>query len=197
MTDEFGARSALVEVVLGDLTAQHVDAIVNAANATLLGGGGVDGAIHAAAGPTLLQECRRVRRAAYPDGLPVGRAVATSAGRLPCRFVVHTVGPNWHRGQRDETDLASCYRASLTEAVRVGARSVAFPAVSAGAFGWAGATVARVAAETVCRAPERADLELIRFVLLGEPLYGQFVSAVHRVSAGPEGTGAPASDAHQ
>ncbi len=197
MSAAYGARSALVEVVLGDLTAQHVDAIVNAANATLLGGGGVDGAIHEAAGPALLQECRRVRRAAYPDGLPVGRAVATGAGRLPCRFVVHTVGPNWNRGQRDEADLASCYRASLTEAVRVGARSVAFPAVSAGAYGWAGATVARVAAHTVCRAPERADLELIRFVLLGEPLYSQFVTAVHGASVGPDGTGAPATDPHE
>ncbi len=98
---------AAIHVVQGDLTVQTVDAIVNAANSTLLGGGGVDGAIHAAAGPRLVAECREVRRTAYPDGLPVGGAVATGAGKLPSRWVIHTVGPNWHRGQREEADLAA------------------------------------------------------------------------------------------
>ncbi len=178
--------STLIEVVRGDLTRQPVDAIVNAANATLFGGGGVDGAIHQAAGPSLLDECRRVRRTAYPGGLPVGQAVATGAGQLPCRWVVHTVGPNWNRGQREEADLAACYASSLTEAVRVGARSIAFPAISAGAYGWPGPAVARVAAQTVCRAPERAQLDLVRFVLLGEPLLGLFEDAVHEaLIAGP------------
>ncbi len=169
---------ATIHVVQGDLTVQAVDAIVNAANSTLLGGGGVDGAIHSAAGPRLVAECREVRRTAYPDGLPVGAAVATGAGELPSRWVIHTVGPNWHRGQREEADLAACFTNSLREAVRVGASSVAFPAISAGVYGWAPDTVARVAAESVCRAPERADLDVIRFVLLGDPLLAAFEAAV-------------------
>lgn len=186
MTGSPDPTLADVDAVPGDLTRQDLDAIVNAANATLLGGGGVDGAIHAAAGPQLLAECRRVRRTAYPDGLPVGHAVATGAGDLPCRFVIHTVGPNWNRGQRDEADLASCFTASLREAVRVGARSIAFPAISAGAYGWDGATVARVATATVCRAPELGRLDLVRFVLVGQPLLGLFAEALRRARSAPE-----------
>ena len=167
-----------IEATRGDLTRESLDAIGNAANATLLGGGGVDGAIHAAAGPRLLEECRRVRRTAYPQGLPVGYAVATGPGNLPCRWVIHTVGPNWNRGQRNEADLAACFRNSLREAVRVGARSVAFPAVSAGAYGWAGPTVARVAVTAVREAPEVADLDLVRFVLFGDRLWGDFSTAL-------------------
>src|SRR6476646_1499769 len=125
-----------LEAVGGDITRERVDAIVNAANSTLLGGGGVDGAIHAAAGPRLLEECRRVRRPSYPDGLPVGQAVATGAGDLLARWVIHTVGPNRHRGQTDPALLASCFTTSLEVAAEVGARSVAFPAVSAGVYGW-------------------------------------------------------------
>ena len=102
-----------VEAVLGDITGQHLDAIVNAANRSLLGGGGVDGAIHRAAGPRLLAACREVRRTTYPDGLPVGDAVVTDGADLPARWVVHTVGPNWHRGQRDPAALCSCFTRSL------------------------------------------------------------------------------------
>lgn len=170
--------TAQLEVVRGDLTRQDVDAIVNAANSTLLGGGGVDGAIHAAAGPRLLEECRRVRRTTYPDGLPVGYAVATGAGLLPCRWVIHTVGPNWHRGQQDSADLARCFTSSLAEAVRVGARSVAFPAVSAGVYGWQPEVVAQVAVQAVVSAPELSPLDLVRFVLLGDPLLTHFRQAV-------------------
>ena len=167
-----------LEAVRGDLTTEPVDAIVNAANSSLLGGGGVDGAIHAAAGPTLLAECREVRRTAYPSGLPVGSAVATGAGNLPARWVIHTVGPNWHRGERDEAALASCFTASLAEAVRVGARSVAFPAVSAGVYGWAGATVARVAVAAV-RGFEPADaIDQVRFVLFSDRLHDEFAAAL-------------------
>ena len=168
-----------IEAIRADLTRESLDAIVNAANATLLGGGGVDGAIHAAAGPRLLEECRRVRRTAYPQGLPVGYAVATGAGNLPCQWVIHTVGPNWNRGQRDEADLAACFTNSLREAVRVGARSVAFPAVSAGAYGWAGPTVARVAVAAVRSAPELADLDLVRFVLFSDRLLADFRAALN------------------
>ncbi|MBP8880449.1 MAG: macro domain-containing protein [Dermatophilaceae bacterium] len=183
-----------VEAVKGDITTQPVDAIVNAANSTLLGGGGVDGAIHAAAGPALLAECREVRRTAYPSGLPVGYAVVTGAGDLPCRWVVHTVGPNWHRGERAESSLVSCFRESVLAAAAVGARSVALPAVSAGVYGWAGPTVARLAVAGVAEAladlaaPEPESLpwpagtgrrvELVRFVLFNDALLGDFEAAL-------------------
>ena len=117
-----------VEAVTGDITTQTTDAIVNAANATLLGGGGVDGAIHAAAGPRLLEACRRVRRTTWPDGLPVGEAVATEAFDLPARWVIHTVGPNAHRGQTDPAMLASCFTRCLDVAAELGATSSALPA---------------------------------------------------------------------
>ena len=140
---------ATIEAVLGDITTQHVDAIVNAANSALLGGGGVDGAIHAAAGQRLLAECQELRRTRLPDGLPVGEAVATGAGDLPAQWVIHTVGPNKHRGQTDPELLASCFRRSLQVAREVGAQSVAFPAVSAGVYGWDSADVAQIAVEAV------------------------------------------------
>lgn len=113
-----------------------------------------------------------------PDGLPVGYAVATGAGLLPCRWVIHTVGPNWHRGQQDSADLARCFTSSLAEAVRVGARSVAFPAVSAGVYGWQPEVVAQVAVQAVVSAPELSPLDLVRFVLLGDPLLTHFRQAV-------------------
>jgi len=173
------AGRAVLEAVRGDITAQAVDAIVNAANSSLLGGGGVDGAIHAAAGPALLAECRQLRQTSLPDGLPVGQAVATGAGDLPARWVIHTVGPNRHAGQTDPALLASCFRTSLAEAVRVGARSVAFPAVSAGIYGWDRAEVARIAVATVAEAPERAQLDLVRFVLFSDALLAAFATALH------------------
>jgi O-acetyl-ADP-ribose deacetylase (regulator of RNase III) len=129
-------RWVQLEVVPGDLTAVRLDAIVNAANSSLLGGGGVDGAIHAAGGPRLLDACRELRRTTLPDGLPVGRAVATPGFDLPARWVIHTVGPNRHRGQTDPALLASCVTTSLDVAAGLPAASVAFPAVGAGAYGW-------------------------------------------------------------
>jgi O-acetyl-ADP-ribose deacetylase (regulator of RNase III) len=172
----------LIEAVAGDLTRQHVDAIVNAANSTLLGGGGVDGAIHAAAGPALLEECRRVRRTTYPDGLPVGQAVATGAGQLPARWVIHTVGPNRNRGQDDPAQLASCFTASLDIAAELGARSVAFPAISAGAYGWAVEDVARIAVAAVRRwaakAPDDGGDEVVRFVPFGPRADAAFRAAL-------------------
>lgn len=159
-----------VEAVEGDLTGQEVDAIVNAANSTLLGGGGVDGAIHAAAGPGLLVACQALRATRYPDGLPVGAAVATDGFDLPARWVIHTVGPNRHRGQSDPALLAACFTASLDVAAEVGARSVAFPAISGGAYGWDLDEVARVAVAAVrgWQPPSPPDaVELVRFVLFG------------------------------
>jgi O-acetyl-ADP-ribose deacetylase (regulator of RNase III) len=170
-----GAR---LEAVRGDITTQHVDAIVNAANSSLLGGGGVDGAIHRAAGPALLAECQELRRTTLPDGLPVGQAVATGAGELPCRWVVHTVGPNRHAGETDPALLASCFQSSLAEGVRVGARSLAFPAVSAGDFGWDPRDVARIAAATVARSSHLSQLDVVRFVLFSDVLLEAFTDAL-------------------
>jgi O-acetyl-ADP-ribose deacetylase (regulator of RNase III) len=138
-----------IRILRGDITAQPVDAIVNAANSSLLGGGGVDGAIHAAAGPELLAECRRLRAGSYPDGLPVGSAVATGAGRLAARWVIHTVGPNRRAGQTDPALLEACFASSLDAAYRVGAATVAFPAIGAGIFGWDASEVAGRAADAV------------------------------------------------
>lgn len=163
----------------GDLTEARVDAVVNAANPTLLGGGGVDGALHAAAGPELLEECRRVRAARWHDGLPVGEAVATGAGRLPARWVIHTVGPNRHRGQTDPALLASCFTRSLQVAQDLGATSVAFPAVSAGVYGWAAAEVADVAVAAVRQTAEHVpSVEQVHFVLFSDAILAEFERAL-------------------
>lgn len=168
--------STQIEAVEGDITTQRVDAIVNAANSLLLGGGGVDGAIHAAAGPALLEECRALRAGRWHDGLQVGQAVATGAGDLPARWVIHTVGPNRHRGQTDPALLASCFSASLAVAQEVGARSVAFPAVSAGVYGWDASQVATIGVETVrsWTTQESHGIQLVRFVLFGRPVFEAF-----------------------
>lgn len=169
-----------IEAVLGDITLQQVDAVVNAANTSLLGGGGVDGAIHAAAGPALLAECRELRRTRLPDGLPVGQAVATGAGRLPARWVIHTVGPNRHAGQTDPALLASCFSTSLEVAADLGARSLAFPAVSAGVYGWEVEEVARIAVGSVHhRALGHAHAaDLVRFVLFSDRALKAFEDAL-------------------
>ncbi len=170
---------ASIEAVRGDITTERVDAIVNAANSMLLGGGGVDGAIHTAAGPDLLADCRRLRRTTHPDGLAVGDAVATGAGDLPCRWVIHTVGPNRHRGQTDPSLLASCFRRSLEVAQQVDARSLAVPAVSAGVYGWDIEQVAQIAV-TVTRAELAAgrDLDQVRFVLFSGAAHAAFERAL-------------------
>ena len=165
-----------IETVQGDITTQEVDALVNAANSSLLGGGGVDGAIHRAAGPGLLEECMELRRTELPDGLPVGQAVPTAGHELPARWVIHTVGPNRHRGETDPALLAACFTSSLDVADAVGARSVAFPAVSAGVYGWAPDEVARVAADAV--RGWAGQVELVRFVLFSAELLAAFETAL-------------------
>ena len=168
---------ATIEAVRGDITTQRVDAIVNAASTALLGGGGVDGAIHRAAGPGLLAECRELRRTRLPDGLPTGQAVATGGHGLPARWVIHTVGPDRRAGQDDPALLASAFRTSLEVAAEVGARTVALPAVCAGIFGWSREEVAQIAAETVHEhTPE--TLLLVRFVLFSEELLTSFRDAL-------------------
>ncbi len=142
--------SGRVRVLTGDITREAVDAIVNAANYTLLGGGGVDGAIHRAGGPQILEECREIRRTLLPDGLPTGEAVMTTAGLLPARHVIHTVGPIYGRHNGREAELlASCYRNSLRLAVEHGLTSIAFPSISTGAFGYPRAEAAGVASRAV------------------------------------------------
>jgi len=142
--------SGKVQVVTGDITKQDVDAIVNAANSTLLGGGGVDGAIHAKGGPKILEACRELRRTRFPRGLPTGEAVLTAAGQLPARHVIHTVGPITGSGNEpDASMLAACYRNSLALAAEHGLRSVAFPAISTGAYGYPPERAAPVVSETI------------------------------------------------
>ena len=157
-----------IEVVKGDITAQAVDAIVNAANSSLLGGGGVDGAIHRAGGPAILAECRRL------GGCEPGDAKATTGGELAARFVIHTVGPVWRGGGSGEPDLlASCHRRSLEVAQELGARTVAFPAISCGVFGYPPAHAAGVAVGAV----RGHQLDLVRFVLFDDDTYDAFARA--------------------
>jgi O-acetyl-ADP-ribose deacetylase (regulator of RNase III) len=169
------AQPSLV-LVRGDITEQHVDALVNAANSSLLGGGGVDGAIHRKGGPAILEECRALRAGHYGGGLKTGRAVATTAGRLDARWVIHTVGPVWSREEDRSGQLASCYRESLRVADKLGARTVAFPAISTGVYGWPLDDGARVAVEAV-RAAD-TGVEEIRFVLFDEAAYAAFEAAL-------------------
>ena len=133
-------------VTTGDITKMKTGAVVNAANSSLMGGGGVDGAIHRSGGPAILEECKQIRAGRYPDGLPAGDAVATTAGKLPAKYVIHTVGPVWHGGNSGEADkLASCYRRSLEEAVKLSLRDIAFPAISTGIYGYPKEKAGRIA----------------------------------------------------
>ncbi|HEY3183832.1 MAG TPA: O-acetyl-ADP-ribose deacetylase [Gaiellaceae bacterium] len=156
---------SLIEVVRGDITEQRVDAIVNAANSSLLGGGGVDGAIHRAGGPAILDECR------LHGGCETGDAKATTGGNLPARWVIHTVGPVWRGGSQGEQELlASCHTRSLDVARELGARTVAFPAISTGVYGYP----VELAAPVAVGAVRGHDLDLVRFVLFGDDAYEAF-----------------------
>jgi O-acetyl-ADP-ribose deacetylase (regulator of RNase III) len=163
-----------ITLVQGDITRQSADAIVNAANSSLLGGGGVDGAIHRRGGPAILEECRALRASRYGKGLRTGLAVATTAGELDARWVIHTVGPRFSPQEDRSQLLASCYRESLRVADELGARTVAFPAVSAGIYGWPIEDAARIAVETV-RATDTA-VEEVRFVLFDDRAYEAFAA---------------------
>ncbi|WP_218159734.1 O-acetyl-ADP-ribose deacetylase [Lentzea albida] len=161
---------ATIEYVLGDITEQEVDVIVNAANSSLLGGGGVDGAIHRKGGPEILAECRKLRAGHYGGGLKTGQAVATTAGRLRARHVVHTVGPVWSATEDRSALLADCHRNSLDLAAELGARTIAFPAISTGIYRWPVEDAARIAHEAV----QDTELDLIRFVLFDQRTYDAF-----------------------
>ncbi|MEV4562216.1 O-acetyl-ADP-ribose deacetylase [Nonomuraea sp. NPDC049419] len=161
-----------VTLVQGDITEQRVDAIVNAANSSLMGGGGVDGAIHRRGGPEILQECRKLRAGHYGKGLPTGMAVATTAGRLPARWVIHTVGPVHSRSDDRSELLASCHVESLRVADELGAATVAFPAISTGIYGWPVDDAARIALDAVRGA--RTSVREVRFVLFDAVAYAAF-----------------------
>jgi O-acetyl-ADP-ribose deacetylase len=166
-------RIVLVE---GDITEQRVGAIVNAANATLLGGGGVDGAIHRRGGPSILEACRRIRSTEWPDGLPTGRAVATTGGDLPARWVIHTVGPVYAREEDPAPLLSSCHTESLRVADELGAALVAFPAISTGVYGYPIDEAARVAVEAVRTAD--TSVREVRFVLFDATAHTAFEHAM-------------------
>ncbi len=165
-----------ITTVRGDITEQTVDAVVNAANSSLLGGGGVDGAIHRRGGPEILAACRELRRTAYPDGLSTGAAAATTAGRLAARWVIHVVGPVYGRGTAEQ--LASCYRQALWVADGLPAPTVAFPLVSAGAYGWPLEDAARTAVQTVRGTSSR--VQEVRFVLFSPAAYDAVAAALLR-----------------
>lgn len=162
--------------VLGDITKSRVDAVVNAANSRMRGGGGVDGAIHRAGGRAILDDCMR----RFPNGLRVGDAGWTSAGDLPAKWVIHTVGPNYRAGETDRDLLASCYRRSIAVADELGARSVAFPLISAGIYGWPVDDAAEVAVTTLCRLPTR--VQTITLVAFDQGAYEQLAAALARLT---------------
>ncbi|MFI6501966.1 O-acetyl-ADP-ribose deacetylase [Nonomuraea typhae] len=165
-----------ITLVMGDITMQEVDAVVNAANSSLMGGAGVDGAIHERGGPAILEECRRLRDTRYAEGLPTGQAVATTAGLLPATWVIHTVGPVHSREEDRSELLASCYRESLKVADELGVHVVAFPAISTGLFGWPMDDAARIALGAVSAA--ETSVREARFVLFGAPAYAVFTDAL-------------------
>ena len=161
-----------LELAVGDITNERVDAIVNAANSSLFGGGGVDGAIHRKGGPQILEECRQIRRDRFPEGLPTGQAVATTGGRLSAKWVIHTVGPVYAVSSDPARELADCHRNALRIADQIGAASVAFPAISTGAYGYPVEEAARVAVSAVHGADTR--VALVRLVLFDAATFDAF-----------------------
>ena len=172
----YDGRMPDIVALEGDITVQDVDAIVNAANGSLMGGGGVDGAIHRAGGPSILAACEEIRRTIYPDGLPTGQAVATTAGLMPARWVIHTVGPVYARERDPAALLDSCHTESLRVADELGARTVAFPAISTGVYGYPIEEAAPVAVDAVRRSTSEVDE--VRFVLFGRDAYEAFERAL-------------------
>jgi O-acetyl-ADP-ribose deacetylase (regulator of RNase III) len=176
---EFKVGNVKLELVKGDLTEVEVDAIVNAANSTLLGGGGVDGAIHRKGGPKILEECKRVRATEWPDGLPTGCSTITSGGNLKAKHVIHTVGPIWRGGFHEEAKLLKqAYRSSLKLAVANGLKTVAFPSISTGAYGYPVEEASRIAVIAIKEFLEKEDkLEKVSFVLFSDRDFEVYLKA--------------------
>jgi O-acetyl-ADP-ribose deacetylase (regulator of RNase III) len=169
-----------IMVKVGDITQEDVCAVVNAANSSLLGGGGVDGAIHRAGGAAVLKACQAIRKSEYPEGLPTGEAVVTTAGELPANHVIHTVGPIYGQcGGRCSELLAACYRNSIHEALKAGCDSIAFPAISTGVYGYPKREAAQVAFNAVQDALQSCDINVV-FIFHSESDYNTFLTAVQR-----------------
>jgi len=180
---EIAVGKSKVKLVQGDITDQETEAIVNAANSSLMGGGGVDGAIHRKGGPKILEECRKIRKNEWPEGLPTGKAVITSGGKLKARHVIHTVGPIWRGGNRDESKLLSdAYWNSLELAVSRGLKTIAFPSISTGAYGYPIEKASRIALKTVKSFLEQKDgLEEVRFVLFSKSDLDAYRDAIKEI----------------
>lgn len=176
---EFKVGNATLEIVKGDIADVETDAVVNAANSTLLGGGGVDGAIHRKGGPKILEECKRIRETEWPDGLPTGKAVITSGGNLKAKYVIHTVGPVWFGGFHVEAELLKqAYRNTLKLAVSKGLKTIAFPSISTGAYGYPIEEASRMAVGTVRSFLEKEDkLEKVIFVLFSDKAFDIYLKA--------------------
>jgi len=167
-------------IKVGDITQENVCAIVNAANSSLLGGGGVDGAIHRAGGAEILEACKKIRQEKYPDGLPTGKSVATSAGNLPSSYVIHTVGPIYHQcGEHCAKLLASCYRESLKLADSLGCKDVAFPAISTGVYGYPKDKAARIAYDEVRHFLKEKEEMKVHFVFHNDKDRELFIKMIH------------------
>jgi O-acetyl-ADP-ribose deacetylase (regulator of RNase III) len=177
---EFKVGNARIQLIKGDITEVDVDAIVNAANSTLLGGGGVDGAIHRKGGPKILEECKLIRATQWPDGLPTGKAVLTSGGNLKAKYVIHTVGPIWLGGFHVESELLKqAYRNSLKLAVQNGIKTIAFPSISTGAYGYPIEEASRVAVGSVKKFLEKEDkIKKVTFVLFSDLDFAVYLRAL-------------------
>lgn len=178
---------AKLRLIRGDITDQETDAIVNAANPSLMGGGGVDGAIHRKGGPKILEECKKIRATEWPDGLPTGRAVITSGGNLKARYVIHTVGPIWRGGRNREPELlANAYRNSLRSAVSKRLKTISFPSISTGAYGYPIEKASRIALSTVKEFLEKEDkLDEVIFVLFSQHDLETYKEAARKVFRAP------------
>ncbi len=177
ITQTFHFGKATIRILRGDITDEDSEAVVNAANSFLMGGGGVDGAIHRKGGPKILEECKKIRATIWPEGLPVGKAVVTSGGNLKARYVIHTVGPIWQDGQHGEPALLEqAYLNSLSAAALKGMKSVAFPSISTGAYRYPIEEACRIALKTVKEFLEREDtVGRVDFVLFSEEDLGVYL----------------------
>jgi O-acetyl-ADP-ribose deacetylase len=180
---EFKAGNVTLELIKGDITEVEADAIVNAANSTLLGGGGVDGAIHRKGGPKILEECKRIRATEWPDGLPTGKAVITLGGNLKAKHVIHTVGPVWLGGFHVEAELLKqAYRNTLKLAISKGLKTIAFPSISTGAYGYPIEEASSIAVSTVKAFLEKEDrLDKVTFVLFSERDFEVYLKTAKKI----------------